>query len=57
MYTRKYILYVCVCLYIHNTSTQYIYILCKQKQMLDAINRLTALVFCLFGHINNINNK
>ncbi len=43
----KYMLYVCVFVYIvHNKYTQYthIYILCKQKLILDAINRLTTLI-------------
>ncbi len=35
---------VCVYLYIHNKYTPYTQILCKQKLILDAINRLTALI-------------
>ncbi len=34
---------MCLYLYIHNKYTQYTHILCKQKLILDAINRLIAL--------------
>ncbi len=35
---------MCVYLYVLNKYTQHTHILCKQKLILEAINRLTALI-------------
>ncbi len=43
-------IYTCMCvhLYIHNKYTQYTQILCTHTFILDAINRLTALIILLY---------
>ncbi len=43
---------MCMYLYMYNKYTQYTHILCKQKLILDAINRLTALFYLSFIKLN-----